>query len=147
MIIYPVKMVSRGLSIDDWFINDAAGNSICNVQSCNGGKASAEAIVHAMNLAFGCDLLQDGFQSPPSKSVRVRIAVAVNADGEWGCDGWHRNPAEGFDGKMKFGSDNSDENKAQIAASGLPYKGNKHICFVEAEIPLPQETTVQGEVK
>lgn len=62
------------------------------------------------------------------RTVRVRIAVAVDAEGKWAASGW---------------KDGGDKCKDFIADDlGDPYR----IVWVEADVPLPAETTVKGEV-
>ena len=65
------------------------------------------------------------------KTVRVRIAVAVDAKGRYQVDGW------------KGATDEV------IAANAAGY----HMCpegclcvrFIEADVPLPESTTIEGE--
>ena len=68
-----------------------------------------------------------------SETVKVRICVAVSADGKWHAAGW------------------SDTDDGQIAAEAedfipTPFEHPIESVWIEAEIPLPQETTVQGKV-
>jgi len=67
-------------------------------------------------------------------TVRVRVAAAVNAKGEW--------HACGADG-------NSDEESAAIAKDMLDGYPLMNVSFIEARVPLPvpRAVTVQGEVK
>lgn len=62
--------------------------------------------------------------------MKVRIAVAVDADGDWSAVG-----SRGL----------SDEKSAGYAADTVsdPY----HVRFVEADVPLPDTSTIEGEVK
>ena len=68
--------------------------------------------------------------SSESKTVRVRIAVVVASDGEWNSCGW--SGAE------------SDGEMVGIVLDCLGEDGQ--IRWVEADIPLPSEPTVIGEV-
>lgn len=69
------------------------------------------------------------------QTIRVRIAVAVSADGEWQAVGW---------------SDNNpryDDRACDHAMRDLDSDSNiRAFHFVEAEIPLPVATTVEGRV-
>jgi hypothetical protein len=67
-------------------------------------------------------------------TVRVRVAAAVNANGEW--------HACGADG-------NSDEESATSAKDMLDGYPLMNVSFIEARVPLPvpRAVTVQGEVK
>lgn len=62
--------------------------------------------------------------------MKVRIAVAVDADGDWNAVGCRAL---------------SDEKAAGYAADTIsdPY----HVRFVEADVPLPDISTIRGEVK
>lgn len=64
------------------------------------------------------------------KTVRVRIAVAVDSDGDWNACGSRTT---------------TDDGAAQYAADtvGSPY----HVRFVEAQVPVPDVATIRGEVK
>lgn len=71
------------------------------------------------------------------KTKRVRIAVAMNEDGEWYAYGWRDNsntPNEEADGVKA--------SKAEEALTGV----NITTHFVEADIPIPESTTIEGTV-
>lgn len=70
---------------------------------------------------------------PPARgrTVRVRIAVAVGAKGEWYAlsgDGW------------------SDADRVEAARDGS-LVDDTSIVWIECDVPLPEETTVEGEVQ
>jgi hypothetical protein len=65
------------------------------------------------------------------RTVKVRIAVAVNKAGEWCANGW-------FNWK--------DESAQSAAVEGLDSALPEVVHFVEAEIPLPESETINGEV-
>jgi len=69
------------------------------------------------------------------RAVEVRIAVVVNADGQWAahhCSEW-------------------DDEEAGVEFHGwLPAavaQGPNDVCYVTARVPLPRATTVEGEVE
>jgi hypothetical protein len=71
---------------------------------------------------------------PGMKTIRVRIAVAVDPGGSWSSCGWQH-------------ADNaprSDEDKAMDALDTMSAAAVVH--FVEADIPLPTTETIEGEV-
>ena len=69
------------------------------------------------------------------KTVRVRIAVAVDEKGQYQVDGW----------------DGATDDKV-IVAKAIDYlidpEGCIRVSFIEADVPmpLPQSTTIEGEV-
>ncbi len=68
------------------------------------------------------------------KTKRVRIAVVMAADGEWSCARVH---------------DGDDEGAAGFAGEMLetdPREVAEHAVYVEADVPLPEATTVEGQV-
>ena len=69
-------------------------------------------------------------------TVRVRIAVAINADGQWGAAGW---------------SQAEDESKLRVAMQNLNCaEDHDMLHWIEADVPIPQRQksqTIQGEVK
>lgn len=71
-----------------------------------------------------------------SKTVRVRIAVAVDEHGQWCAAAWRSN---------------DDVRNAREAHSFLDDETSgdedRHVVYVEADVPLPSSVTVQGEVK
>lgn len=78
-----------------------------------------------------------------SKTVRVRIAVAVFPDGSWKASG-SRYPGatmtqqEHDDSDLKWVRDHCTDD-------GDPLSG-EHCYFVEADLPVPETTVVPGEV-
>lgn len=64
------------------------------------------------------------------KTVRVRIAVAVDADGKWCSAGWV----------------DSDDSLEQTALDGLDSARPTVVHFIEADVPMPEPTTVEGSV-
>lgn len=82
------------------------------------------------------------------KTVRVRIAVAVDRKGRYFAVGSkpkfeaeQRHEEEARDGLDQF---HVDENYRR---GGKPKAHVVAIHWVEAEVPLPVETTVEGEVR
>lgn len=71
----------------------------------------------------------------PVKTVRVRIAVAVDASGKW------HSSASGC------GEGNSDEERAEWAQEFLDSNLPQAVYFVEADVPIPEPQTIEGEVK
>ena len=70
---------------------------------------------------------------PKGETVKVRIAVAVSATGEWSASGW---------------SEQSDEESSIEAWNSVPKGARRY--FVEADIPLPKPSepqTIQGTVE
>lgn len=64
------------------------------------------------------------------RTVRVRIAVAVQPDGGWNAAGWE---------------DGSDNEKLDAALQ--PMTNNAAHVWIEAEVPVPPEVTIEGQVK
>ena len=70
---------------------------------------------------------------PKRNTIKVRICVAVSADGEWGAAGVR----------------DADENDIRsLAWDSLPvgFQEPAHLHWIEAEVPLPTETTIEGKV-
>lgn len=65
------------------------------------------------------------------KTVRVRIAVAVGPDGEYSCAGWDK-------------PDNDADVMGQ--AKDLLPGVVSFAAWVEADVPVPEEAVVEGEV-
>lgn len=63
------------------------------------------------------------------RTVRVRIAVAVQQDGRWHAAGWR---------------EATDFVKSEIAQEPL---GDCVVHWIEADVPLPSEATIEGEVQ
>lgn len=66
-----------------------------------------------------------------ANTVRVRIAVAVDADAEWSAAG-------------AAGANDSDT--VIEAAYNLPKGLAAGVHWVEADIPIPEPTTIEGSV-
>jgi hypothetical protein len=67
------------------------------------------------------------------KTVRVRIAVAVDADGKWNASGWGTEHTFANDTAMDIVIEGVEDGEARY--------------WVEAELQIPEEKTVQGEVE
>lgn len=71
------------------------------------------------------------------KTIKVRVAVAVNSNEQWSSSGAHNMP---------------DEDAKSVALDGLDYIANsssRHaevIHWVEADVPVPEGAEVSGEV-
>ena len=65
--------------------------------------------------------------------IKIRIAVAVAPNGEWNSSGWGRPEKEV-----------SDKDKMDIAVE--PLDSGEAQYFIEAEVDVPKETTIQGTV-
>lgn len=73
------------------------------------------------------------------RTVRVRIAVAVDADGRWSACGWSRDD----------GGKASDASMMNTAVDGLGEGSGEARYFIEADVMLPIPTvaqTISGEV-
>jgi hypothetical protein len=67
-------------------------------------------------------------KAPPARTVRVRVAVAVAANGDW----------------LACGADRSDE----WAVARVEYDPGDRLTWVTADVPLPPEPAeVEGEVE
>ena len=70
------------------------------------------------------------------KTVRVRIAVAVDGEGHYAASGCH--------------CDDNDHDEGEVfehLESCLGYAQHpRHVVFVEADVPLPSQVVVEGEV-
>ncbi len=65
------------------------------------------------------------------KTVRVRIAVAVDEHGNYHAAGW---------------SGSKDEHIGETASEFFESaEGAEAVHFVEADVPLPESQTIQGE--
>ncbi|HYE70361.1 MAG TPA: hypothetical protein VD932_02435 [Aquabacterium sp.] len=72
------------------------------------------------------------------KTVRVRIAVAVNERGYWsscGCGAPEDKPSTARDRIM-----------AEAALDELPSEGGENVVFIEADVPVPEPKTIEGTV-
>ena len=69
-----------------------------------------------------------------AETIKVRIAVAVHPNGEWNAVGWGR----------PNGREVTDKEKRDLAVDVMP--DGESVFFVDAEIPLPKEPTIQGTV-
>ncbi len=70
-----------------------------------------------------------------SKTKRVRIAVAIDADGNWNSFGYGGKTAK-----------QSDTYLVRMALECLESAGPKAVHFIEADLPLPASVTVEGKV-
>lgn len=73
------------------------------------------------------------------KKVRVKIAVAIDSNGKYCARGWTRGPA------------NDDDDMTGAARDDLhSYWTEDFKCeslvWVEADIPVPEPTTIEGKV-
>lgn len=69
-----------------------------------------------------------------TKTVRVRIAVAVNRAGRWNATGW------------RFCDDPMpDDELMAMASEGLDTIGER-ITFIEADVPMPEDAAIEAEV-
>lgn len=66
------------------------------------------------------------------KTVRVRIAVVIDAAGKWGSAGWIR----------EAGAQVNDLDCEMCATDGLAAAKRHHLVWVEADVPLPPEPPV-----
>lgn len=73
------------------------------------------------------------------KTVRVKIAVAVNTNGNWAANG--------------FGGDNSKSKSSldimkSIARESLDYDSTPEMVvhWIEADVPIPESQTIQGDL-
>lgn len=69
------------------------------------------------------------------KTVRVRIAVAIDKNGIWNCAGWKQTD------KII-----SDDYISAAAIDGID-SAEVIVHFVEADIPIPESETIEGEIK
>ncbi len=65
------------------------------------------------------------------KTVRVRIAVAVDSEGNWDTHG------------LNCGIPHCDAFLARVASQKL---NGARVSFIEADVPLPEEITAEGKV-
>lgn len=73
-----------------------------------------------------------------SKTIKVRIAVAVSRDGsEWCAMGWKRSDEK----------EQTEDDYLREAALDAMDTTDVFYVYVEAEIPIPDDVTVQGEVR
>lgn len=84
-----------------------------------------------------------------ARTIKVRIAVAVDSSGRYAAEGHHR--YEDHDSRRSDLDDlTADEQRAEDAEHSLKYFGqrgaSRHVVFVEAEIPVPEPATVAGQV-
>ena len=66
------------------------------------------------------------------KTIKIKIAVAIDASGKWSASGW------GVENKP------CKDVPMDIAVEGVKEGGRRY--WVEAEIEVPEELTIQGEV-
>lgn len=63
-------------------------------------------------------------------TVRVRIAIAIDVNGRWNASGWTDDGGAGKD----------------VAIDGLEGDANYVVHNIEANVPVPQSQTIEGEV-
>lgn len=91
---------------------------------CQGGDLAVCAIREAIERLTP--------KPPPEGSVLVRIAVAINSDGEWAA----------------FGGDSWDDEQSGIEARGnVPDDCNVALRIVKAYVPVPEATFIPGVVE
>jgi hypothetical protein len=66
---------------------------------------------------------------------KVKIALAIDKEGNWSCAGW---------GNINNGPPDNSEEAMDIAVDSL--RSGERRYFVEAEIELPVEEVIQGKV-
>ena len=68
------------------------------------------------------------------RTVRVRIAVAVGERGDYAVAGWSRSHA--------------NRNEEAVMNAAREYLDSAWVvsCWIEADIPLPSQQTIRGEV-
>jgi hypothetical protein len=73
----------------------------------------------------------------PGSTKKIRIAVAVTSQGNWNATAW---------GGPAFAPGDTDADFKEAAWAGMgDAPGVEGLCWVEAEIPLPEDSvTVQG---
>jgi hypothetical protein len=76
----------------------------------------------------------------PAKTVRVRVAVAVNELGHWAAAGWH-GPTE-----VELTQEEEDRDARSLALEGLADGQREAVVFVEADVPLPGNDVVEGRL-
>jgi hypothetical protein len=69
------------------------------------------------------------------KTVRVRIPVAVTATGDWYAHGYN--------------DESDDEKRDEAIRIGSDYLATApfHIVWIEADVPLPADIVVEGQVR
>lgn len=68
------------------------------------------------------------------KTVRVRIAVAVDPEGRWNACGWNRD-----DGSVAPDKDKMEAAREMVDEGEARY-------WLEADLPIPTESTVEARV-
>ena len=70
------------------------------------------------------------------KTVRVKIAVSVGADGQWSCCGWD------------YGNNTEKDwmNIMEQSQENIDFPPLMNSVWVEADIPLPDQYSIDGEV-
>jgi len=82
---------------------------------------------------FGGDIEVEVDEPAVQKTVKIRVAVAVDSEGKWNASGWNRN-----NGK------NNDIEAMDLAISGVD-QGECRF-FIEATLPIPEVTTIDADV-
>lgn len=70
------------------------------------------------------------------KTVRVRIAVAVDANGHWSSSGWYPSLSE-------------HREEARILRTAIENLDSDECVthWIEADVPIPEPKTIEGNVK
>ena len=70
------------------------------------------------------------------KTVRVRIAVSVDANGHWSCCGWD------------YGNNTEQDwqDILNLSQEGIDYPSLMNSVWIEADVPLPYSYGIEGEV-
>ncbi len=105
------------------FTRDGAGHYHRADGSVNGLNA-----LRAARAAIQAEEAEQAKTAP--RTVRVRIAVVVNELGAWSASG---------------GSGCTDDTAKDFALDGM-VDGQEHFHFVEADVPLPDTTTIEGQL-
>ena len=66
------------------------------------------------------------------KTIKIKIAVAVDTNGKWAASGW------GVDDKPTL------DTPMNVAVEGV--EPGEHRYWVEAEVQVPETSAIQGEV-
>lgn len=65
------------------------------------------------------------------KTIKVRIACAVDIDGDWSARGW---------------KNASNSQMTNDVTSDIWHPNGLKVHWIEAEVPVPERTTIKGEV-
>jgi len=84
--------------------------------------------IHA--LCDEIDRLRAGKPKPQGKTVRVKVAVAVDKNGKWNSCGW---------------SNGEEKDVCDLAVE--PVDEGESLYWLTADLPIPEEQTVEAEVE